>query len=76
MFKNMAGTSIVKVTIRQSIILIGLHVQIVSIHSQYVHKRSLYGSVYDLNDPFLHDVTNDLGLGGDSYLNPSFVDYD
>ena len=49
-------------------------VQIVSIHSQYVHKRSLYGSVYDLNDLFLHDVTNDLGLGGDSYLNPSFVE--
>ena len=37
-------------------------------------KRSLYGSVYDLNDLFLHDVTSDLGLGGDSYLNPSFVE--
>ena len=36
--------------------------------------RSLYGSVYDLNDLFLHDVTSDLGLGGDSYLNPSFVE--
>lgn len=55
-------------------VLIGLHVQIVPIHSQYMHKRSLYGSVYDLNDPFLHDVTNDLGLGGDSYLDPSFVE--
>ena len=74
MFKNMGGTSIVIVTIRQSMVLIGLHVQIVPIHSQYMHKRSLYGSVYDLNDLFLHDVTNDLGLGGDSYLDPSFVE--
>ena len=37
-------------------------------------KHSLYGSVYDLNGLFLHDVTNDLGLGGDSYLDPSFVE--
>ena len=37
-------------------------------------KRSLYGSVYDLNDLFLHDVMNDQGLGGDAYLNPSFVE--
>ena len=49
-------------------------VQIVSIHSQYVHKRSLYGSVYDLNDLFLHDVMNDQGLWSDAYLNPSFVE--
>ena len=35
--------------------------------------RSLYGSVYDLNDLFLHDVTSDLGLGGDAYLDLSFV---
>ena len=36
-------------------------------------KRSLYGSVYDLNDLFLHDVTSDQGLGGDSYLDPFHI---
>ena len=36
--------------------------------------RSLYGSVFDLNDLFLTDVMNDQGLGYDAYLDPSFVE--
>ena len=38
-------------------------------------KCSLNGSVFDLNGLSLPDVTNDLGLGGDAYLDPSFVEY-
>ena len=36
--------------------------------------RSLYGSVYDPNDLFLPDVISDQGLGGDAYLDPSFIE--
>ena len=36
----------------------------------------MYGSVFDPNNLFLTDVMNDQGLGGDAYLDPSFVEYD
>ena len=32
--------------------------------------------VFDANDPFLSDVTNDQGLGGHAYLDPCFVEND
>ena len=31
--------------------------------------------VFDPNDPFLPDVTNDQGLGGNAYLDPCYAEY-
>ena len=31
--------------------------------------------VFDSNDPFLSDVTNDQGLGGNAYLDPCYAEY-
>ena len=38
MFKEKSDTMIVIVTTRQSIVLVGLQVQTISIHSQYVYN--------------------------------------
>ena len=58
MSKKKDSTLIVKVRTRQSIVLVGLQVQIVSIHSMCV-IRILYGSVSDPSGLSLSDVTND-----------------
>ena len=38
-------------------------------------KRSVYGSVFDLNGSSLPNVINDEGFGGNAFLIPSYVVY-